>query len=147
MAVRGQEGQTTEVDVARAAAGSTNVAVVQDRYGSAAVLRLATIARPEVADHEVLIRVQAAGLDRGVWHLMAGRPYLVRLAFGIRRRRNRVPGTDLAGTIITIGAGVTSWSVGDEVFGSDQARRCWSWVPPVASAATPSSWPSPSEPR
>lgn len=76
MAVMRQEGQTTAVDVARAAAGSTMRAVVQDRYGSAAVLRLATIARPEVADHEVLIRVQAAGLDRGVWHLLAGQPYL-----------------------------------------------------------------------
>ena len=117
MAVRGQGEQPTAVHVAGPAAGGTMRAVVQDRYGSADVLRLATIARPEVADHEVLIRVQAAGLDRGVWHLMAGRPYLVRLAFGIRRRRNRVPGTDLAGTIITIGAGVTSWSVGDEVFG------------------------------
>ena len=54
------------------ATASTMRAIVQDRYGSADVLRLAEIARPEVADDEVLVRVHAAGLDRGTWHLMTG---------------------------------------------------------------------------
>lgn len=59
-------------------------AIAQDTYGSADVLRLARIARPEIADNEVLLRVHAAGLDRGTWHLMMGKPYGIRLGFGLR---------------------------------------------------------------
>jgi len=92
-------------------------AVVQDRYGSADVLRLARIARPEVADDEVLLRVHAAGLDRGSWHLMTGRPYLLRLGFGLRRPKNPVLGVDVAGTVVAVGSAVTRFSAGDEVFG------------------------------
>ena len=92
-------------------------AVVQDRYGSADVLRLALIARPEVADDEVLLRVHAAGLDRGSWHLMTGRPYLLRLGFGLRRPKNPVLGVDVAGTVVAVGSAVTRFSAGDEVFG------------------------------
>ena len=62
-----------------AAADGTMRAIVQDRYGSADVLRLARIAPPKAADNEVLVRVRAAGLDRGTWHLMTGRPRLLRL--------------------------------------------------------------------
>jgi NADPH:quinone reductase-like Zn-dependent oxidoreductase len=93
------------------------LAVVQDRYGSADVLGLARIARPEVADDEVLLRVHAAGLDRGTWHLMTGRPYLLRLGFGLSRPRNPVPGVDVAGTVVRVGSAVTRFSMGDEVFG------------------------------
>jgi len=93
-------------------------AIVQDTYGSAEVLRLARIEPPEIAEHEVRLRVQAAGLDRGTWHMMAGRPYLLRvLGFGFRRPKNRVPGLDVAGTVVAVGAAVTRFSVGDEVFG------------------------------
>jgi NADPH:quinone reductase-like Zn-dependent oxidoreductase len=92
-------------------------AVIQDRYGSADVLRLADIARPEIDNNEVLLRVHAAGLDRGTWHLMTGRPYLGRLAFGARRPRNPVLGLDVAGTVVAIGSAVTRCSAGDEVFG------------------------------
>src|SRR5689334_13157619 len=68
---------------------TTMQAIVQDTYGSADVLRLDRIAPPEIADNEVLLRVHAAGLDRGTWHLMAGRPYLLRLiGFGLRRPKN-----------------------------------------------------------
>jgi NADPH:quinone reductase-like Zn-dependent oxidoreductase len=92
-------------------------AIVQDTYGSADVLHLAEVPRPEIDDDEVLVRVHAAGLDRGTWHLMTGKPYLARLAFGLRRPRNRVPGLDLAGTVVEVGSAVTRFSVGDEVFG------------------------------
>ena len=95
----------------------TMQAIVYDAYGSADVLRLARIARPEVADDEVLVRVHAAGLDRGVWHLMTGRPYLGRLAFGLRRPKNPVLGFDVAGTVVAIGSAVTRFSAGEEVFG------------------------------
>jgi NADPH:quinone reductase-like Zn-dependent oxidoreductase len=103
-----------------ATAQRTMRAIVQDKYGSADVLRLARIARPEIADNEVLLRVHAAGLDRGTWHLMTGRPYLLRLGFGLRGPKNPVPGRDVAGTIIAVGSAVTRFSAGDEVFGIGQ---------------------------
>jgi NADPH:quinone reductase-like Zn-dependent oxidoreductase len=93
-------------------------AVVQDRYGSVDVLRPAQIDLPEVADDEVLIRVHAAGLDRGTWHLMSGRPYLLRvIGFGFRGPKNRVPGLDAAGTVVALGSSATRFAVGDRVFG------------------------------
>lgn len=93
-------------------------AIVQDRYGSPGVLHLERIGRPEPGDNEVLVRVHAAGIDRGVWHLMTGLPYLGRLAFGLRRPKIRVPGRDIAGTVVAVGAAVTKFSAGDKVFGS-----------------------------
>ena len=95
-------------------------AIVQDAYGSPDVFRLARISTPDVADNQVLVRVHAAGLDRGTWHLMAGRPYLLRLAFGFRRPKNPVPGLDLAGTVIAVGSAVTRFSPGEDVFGTGQ---------------------------
>jgi len=92
-------------------------AVVRDAYGSADVLRLAQIKTPEIAGNEVLLHVHAAGLDRGTWHLMTGRPYLLRLVAGLRRPKNPVLGLDVAGTVVAIGPAVTRFSAGDEVFG------------------------------
>jgi NADPH:quinone reductase-like Zn-dependent oxidoreductase len=92
-------------------------AVVQDRYGSSEVLRLADVARPAIGDREVLVRVHAAGLDRGTEHVMTGKPYAVRLAMGMRRPRNPVPGRDVAGTVVEVGSSVTRFAVGDEVYG------------------------------
>lgn len=92
-------------------------AIVQDVYGSADVLHLARIPRPEITDNEVLLRVHAAGLDRGAWHLMTGRPHLLRLVFGFRRPRNPVLGHEVAGTVVAVGSAVTRLAVGDEVFG------------------------------
>jgi NADPH:quinone reductase-like Zn-dependent oxidoreductase len=66
----------------------------------------------------VLVRVHAAGVDQGVWHLMTGLPYLGRAAFGLRRPRTRIRGMDLAGRVEAVGAGVTRFRPGDEVFGS-----------------------------
>ena len=82
------------------------------------MLRSAQIERPEIADNEVLVRVHAAGLDRGTWHLMTGTPYLMRImGFGFRGPKNRVPGIDVAGTVVAVGSAVTRFGVGDEVFG------------------------------
>jgi NADPH:quinone reductase-like Zn-dependent oxidoreductase len=93
-------------------------AIVQDRYGSTDVLALRDVDRPAPADDEVLVRVHAAGVDRGVWHVMAGRPYLIRLmGFGMRAPKNPVPGSDVAGVVETVGARVTRFRSGDEVFG------------------------------
>jgi len=93
-------------------------AIVQDAYGSSDVLRLAEIDRPEIAPNEVLVEVVAAGMDRGTWHSMAGKPYLMRImGFGFRRPKNRVPGLDVAGRVVAVGSEVTRFELGDEVFG------------------------------
>ncbi|WP_256863142.1 hypothetical protein [Microbispora sp. GKU 823] len=68
-------------------------AIVQDAYGPADVLRLRDVDRPTIGDEEVLVEVRAAAVDPGVWVLMTGRPYLMRLAgFGLRRPKGRGPG-------------------------------------------------------
>ncbi len=93
-------------------------AVVAPAYGPASVLRVQTVARPAIGEHEVLVRVHAAGLDRGAWHLMSGRPYLLRLmGFGLRRPKNPVLGREVAGTVVEVGARVTRFAPGDAVFG------------------------------
>ena len=69
----------------------TMQAIVQDAYGTSDVWRVENIAVSDVADKEVLVKVAAAGLDRGTWHLMTGLPYLGRLAFGLRRPKQLVP--------------------------------------------------------
>jgi NADPH:quinone reductase-like Zn-dependent oxidoreductase len=103
-----------------AAGQETMRAVVQRRYGTRArdVMRLERTARPAVAANEVLVRVHAAGVDRGTWHVMAGQPYLMRvLGFGFRGPKNQVPGMDVAGTVAAVGSAVTRFAVGDEVLG------------------------------
>lgn len=93
-------------------------AIVQDVYGSADQLRLAEVDKPVIAADEVLVRVHAAGVDRGTCHLMRGEPYLMRiLGFGFRGPKNRVPGLDVAGTVAAVGGDVSRFKVGDEVFG------------------------------
>jgi NADPH:quinone reductase-like Zn-dependent oxidoreductase len=93
-------------------------AVVQDTYGSTDVLELCDIDKPEIADDEVLVRVHAAGVDRGVWHLMTGLPYPIRLAgYGLRAPKTPVPGMDVAGVVEAVGKDVTRFQSGDEVFG------------------------------
>ncbi|MCW2843595.1 MAG: NAD(P)-dependent alcohol dehydrogenase [Nocardioides sp.] len=92
-------------------------AVVQSSYGDADVLRLERLDRPEPGAGEVLLRVHAAGLDRGAWHVMTGKPYLLRLAFGLRAPKQPVPGLDVAGTVVAVGEAVTRFAPGDEVFG------------------------------
>jgi NADPH:quinone reductase-like Zn-dependent oxidoreductase len=94
-------------------------AIVQDSYGSADVLQLRDIDPPGISDNEVLVRVHAAGVDPGVWHLMTGLPYLVRLmGYGLRTPKTEVLGFDVAGRVDAVGANVTQLEEGDEVFGT-----------------------------
>jgi NADPH:quinone reductase-like Zn-dependent oxidoreductase len=93
-------------------------AIVQDRYGSPDVLGFRDIDRPSPGGGEVLVRVHAAGVDAGVWHLTTGQPYLLRLlGFGLRGPKQPVRGLDFAGTVEEVGDGVTRVRPGDEVFG------------------------------
>lgn len=104
----------------RPTAVGTMTAIVHARYGTTPedVLRLATVDRPAIRDDEVLVRVHAASVDRGTWHVMAGLPYPLRAAgFGLRRPRYLNPGRSLAGIVAAVGTGVSGFEPGDEVFG------------------------------
>jgi NADPH:quinone reductase-like Zn-dependent oxidoreductase len=93
-------------------------AIVRYEYGTTDTLQLRDIDTPAIADDEVLVRVLAAGLDRGVWHIMTGLAYPIRLAgFGVRAPKNPVLGMDLAGVVHAVGKDVTRFRPGDEVFG------------------------------
>ncbi|WP_405445388.1 NAD(P)-dependent alcohol dehydrogenase [Streptomyces erythrochromogenes] len=95
-------------------------AIVQDVYGPPEVLRIEEVDRPVPGRGEVLIRVRAAAVDQGVWHLMAGMPYAVRAVTGLRRPRTRVRGMDVAGVVEAVGQDVTRFRPGDEVYGNCQ---------------------------
>ena len=110
--------------VARAASergkGETAMkAIIQDKYGSAETLELGDIGRPAIGDDDVLVRVHAAGLQIGYWHVMTGQPYLMRvIGFGLRAPRARVRGMDVAGTVEAVGQRVAQFRPGDKVFGT-----------------------------
>lgn len=110
---------TTAISTERPATeADAMAAIVQEAYGTVDVFRHTRTARPEIADNEVLVRVHAAGLDRGTWHMMTGKPYLLRIiGFGFRRPKNSVPGIDVAGTVVAVGPDVTRFAIGDEVYG------------------------------
>ena len=92
-------------------------AIVQERYGSADVLEARDIEKPQIGDTEVLVRVHAASIHIGDWILMSGTPYVMRMATGLRKPKNQVPGTDIAGTVEAVGKDVTQLRPGDGVFG------------------------------
>jgi NADPH:quinone reductase-like Zn-dependent oxidoreductase len=93
-------------------------AIIQDRYGPPEVLRLADVDPPSARPDEVLVRVHAASLHPDVWHVLHGRPYVLRLmGAGLRRPSQPVPGIDMAGVVEAVGAAVTRFAPGDEVFG------------------------------
>jgi NADPH:quinone reductase-like Zn-dependent oxidoreductase len=97
---------------------SMMAAVTRLRYGGTDVVHLDQIACPSISDDEVLLEVHAAGVDRGVWHVMTGLPYAIRVAgFGLRAPNNPVLGSEVSGRVVATGKGVTGLQVGDEVFG------------------------------
>lgn len=93
-------------------------AVMQHRYGGTETLAVGDTPAPEPGPGEVLVRVRAAGVDRGTWHLMAGLPLVIRLGSGLRRPKQPVPGRDLAGVVEAVGPDVSAFEVGEEVMGT-----------------------------
>ena len=91
--------------------------IVQDEYGSPEVLQLRDIGKPEIEDNEVLVHVHAAGVNPGDWAIMNGLPYIARPVYGLRKPKNAVRGTDVAGAVEAVGTGVRRLQPGDEVFG------------------------------
>ena len=106
-------------------------AVTQQRYGGTEALAVSDVPTPTPGPDEVLLRVRAAGVDRGTWHLMTGEPYLMRLALGFRGPRQSVLGRDVAGVVEAVGADVTSFAVGDEVMGTADGSFAEHAVVPV----------------
>jgi NADPH:quinone reductase-like Zn-dependent oxidoreductase len=97
--------------------GTQMKAIVQDSYGSAGVLEAREIQKPQIGDNEVLIRVHTASVHVGDWILMTGKPFVMRMATGLRKPKNPVPGSDVAGTVEAVGKDVQRLRPGDDVFG------------------------------
>ena len=92
-------------------------AIVRTRYGSPDVLELREVEKPVPKDGEVLVQVHAASVNTLDWHLMRGQPFLLRAGGGLRKPKDTRLGVDLAGRVEVVGANVTQFQVGDEVFG------------------------------
>ena len=97
-------------------------AIVQHAYGASDVLRLQDIDEPTPGPHDVLVRVHAASVNHGDWFVTSGRPYVMRVALGLRRPRVAVRGRDLASRVETAGAAVTRFRPGDDVYAETTHR-------------------------
>jgi len=94
-------------------------AIVQDTYGGTDVLKLRDIGKPIVGDDDILVKVHAAGVDAGVWHVMAGLPYMIRIAgFGLRAPKQPIRGVDLSGQVEAVGKNISQFKPGDDVYGT-----------------------------
>jgi NADPH:quinone reductase-like Zn-dependent oxidoreductase len=102
-------------------------AIVYRSYGSPDRLRLEDVPKPEVKDGEVLVRVHAAAVNPFDWHLLRGKPYIVRPTSGWLKPKRNIPGIDVAGVVEAVGGGVTEFQPGDEVFG-EKSRACAEYV-------------------
>ena len=101
-------------------------AIVQEAYGSPDLLRVRDVPTPAVGEHDVLVRVRAASVHPDVWHMIRGEPRVLRLmGAGLRRPRARIPGTDLAGVVESVGSAVARFGPGDEVFGKTVGANAW----------------------
>jgi NADPH:quinone reductase-like Zn-dependent oxidoreductase len=101
-------------------------AIVQAKYGSPDDLELREVAEPVAGDDEVLVRVRAASVHPDVWHVVSGRPYVVRLMGpGLFKPKKPIPGTDMAGIVESVGKSVTRLRPGDPVFGETIVTNQW----------------------
>lgn len=101
-------------------------AIVQPKYGSPDDLELREVEAPHCGDEEVLVRVRAASVHPDVWHMVVGRPYLLRLmGAGLLKPKHPIPGTDMAGVVESVGKSVTQFRPGDTVFGETIVANEW----------------------
>ena len=97
---------------------TTMKAIVRERYGPPDVLELRDVEIPTIDDDSILVRVRAAAINAYDWHMMRGRPSLVRIVAGLRKPKSSAMGVDVAGQVEAVGKNVTQFRPGDEVFGS-----------------------------
>lgn len=110
-------------------------AAVQDRYGPPEdVLQIREVPVPAVRSGEVLVRVVAASVNALDWHYTTGLPMFARATIGLRRPQRKVPGADVAGTVVAVGRDVCRWRAGDEVFGQVEGGGFAEYV------AAPADW-------
>lgn len=94
-------------------------AIVRTRYGSPDILELKDVDKPAPKDNQVLVKIRAASVNPLDWHILRGKPFLVRLmGFGFLKPKQQILGADIAGLVEAVGKDVTQFKVGDEVFGS-----------------------------
>ncbi len=93
-------------------------AIIHTRYGSPDVLQLKEVEKPAPKDNEVLVKVHAASANAGDWHLLRGKPFLIRLmGYGLLKPKNKILGSDIAGRVEAVGKNVKQFQSGDAVFG------------------------------
>jgi NADPH:quinone reductase-like Zn-dependent oxidoreductase len=93
-------------------------AIIQDEYGTADDLVFADIDQPTAGSGEVLVRIRAASVFIGDWHVVTGLPYAIRPKVELQRPKARVRGQEMAGTVEAVGEGVAGFKVGDDVYGT-----------------------------
>ncbi|MEA3510843.1 MAG: NAD(P)-dependent alcohol dehydrogenase [Actinomycetota bacterium] len=108
----------TPVDTPTTIPTTTMKAIVYDEFGGPEVLDLREVERPALEDDRVLVKVHAAAINPYDWHMIRGLPYIARASVGLRSPKSPIPGADFAGVIEAVGADVTAFAKGDEVFGS-----------------------------
>ena len=92
-------------------------AIVSNQYGSPDTLEYKEVERPVPNENQVLVKIQAASINKGNLILLKGEPFLARLATGIRKPKFSIPGGDIAGTVVEVGENVKQFQLGDEVYG------------------------------
>ncbi|MEI7902240.1 MAG: NAD(P)-dependent alcohol dehydrogenase [bacterium] len=92
-------------------------AMICTKYGSPDVLQLVEVEKPVPKDNELLVKIRAASVNALDWHMLRGKPFLVRLQYGFFRPKVRIMGYDIAGQVEAVGKNVTQFKPGDEVFG------------------------------
>ncbi|MBD3868953.1 MAG: NAD(P)-dependent alcohol dehydrogenase, partial [Acidobacteria bacterium] len=101
-------------------------AIVQEKYGSSDELKLREVDKPVAGDDDVLVQVRAASVHPDVWHMVSGRPAVLRLmGAGLFKPNNPIPGTDMAGVVRSVGKNVKQYRPGDEVFGETFVANQW----------------------
>jgi NADPH:quinone reductase-like Zn-dependent oxidoreductase len=111
---------TAETHQPTPALPATMRAVAHHRYGTPEVLAVEEVPVPTPSPDQVLVRVEASSLNALDWHFLTGTPYFMRLQAGLRRPKRTIPGADVAGTVVAVGAGVTQQRPGDAVFGESE---------------------------
>ncbi|MEX1037411.1 MAG: NAD(P)-dependent alcohol dehydrogenase [Acidimicrobiia bacterium] len=111
------ENSTAKTEAVARSVPATMKAMVQEEYGrAAAVLEMREVPVPEIGGEEVLVKVHSSSVNAMEWHLMNGKPYIFRAAFGFSPR-SPILGADISGTVVAVGTDVTRFETGDEVFG------------------------------
>ena len=92
-------------------------AIIYTKYGPPEVLQLKKVEKPVPKENEILLKVIVASANPADWHMIRGEPKFARLAFGLTKPKNIIPGIDIAGKIEAVGRNVKEFQLGDEVFG------------------------------